>query len=172
MSPKIRMWLLTLAFISALLAFALLISGLEMDDSRREAKVIFTHPHEIIAGTPVTLTFTAVDKAERAIDESLIGIRITQPEYEALILKGDFYTVDGVAMVTFNFQDTGSYVIETSMEDETGVPISTVENFVVHSESSGSPKTAQLKGWLLLMGTLILGILVGMSSTRIKNLSK
>ncbi len=170
MSPKLRMWLLTLAFISALLTFTLLISGLEMDDSRREAKVIFTQPDEIIAGTPVTLTFTAVDDGGEALGGDLINLQITQPEYEALVLKGDLYTIDEVATVTFNFQDTGSYVIETSIKDEDGAPISQVEKFVVHPEPPVVPRTAQLKGWLLLMGALVFGILAGNWSMRTKNL--
>ncbi|MFQ5815853.1 MAG: hypothetical protein ACE5G7_05090, partial [Candidatus Hydrothermarchaeaceae archaeon] len=81
-------------------------------------------------------------------------------------------TLDGVAMVTFNFQDSGTYVIEAILKDKTGTPISTVENFTIHSKSAGASKTAQLKGWLLLMGVLILGIMVGMGSTRARNVTE
>ncbi len=170
MSPKLRMWLLTLAFLSALLAFTLLINGVPAEgDLRQGSRVVFTPPEEINAGAPATLTFQALDEDGELMDGFLIGVQVTQPEYDAGVFKGDFYTIEGVAMVTYNFQDSGEYIIEATLKDETGIPLSTVENFLVYPKSPGAPKIAQLKGWLLLMGVLLFGVLVGVGSTRARN---
>jgi len=170
MSPKRRMWLLTVAFLFALLAFAMLISGVQGEELHQETKVEFISPDKIVTGTPSDLSFHIVD--EKVLDDFILNIQITHPEYEALLLDADFYIDEGEATVTFNFQDTASYVIEATLKDESGATISPKESFAVTTEHHIAPRVAQLKGWLLLMGTLIFGILVGMGSTRLKNISK
>jgi hypothetical protein len=156
------MWLLTLAFILSLLVFAILVSGLQ-EGNELGTRVLLTPPDEIIAGTPADLIFT-FDGADRNI-ESRITVEIINPEYGVLLLRGDFYISKESTILTYNFQDVGEYVIKTILKDESGSPIA-VENFTVYSHPPVIQKAAQLKGWLLLMLVLVLGIIGGVASVR------
>lgn len=162
MSPTLRMWLLTIAFLSALLAFALLASGMPEEGSLDHgARVTFVPPEEITPGSPAPLSFMATSEQGEPLGDVIITVEITLPEYGVKSLSGDFYAIDGRTVITYNFQESGPHIVEAYLKDIEGVRISPTQSFIVNSKSAVALVEARLKGWLLLMGVLVLGLIVG-----------
>lgn len=167
MSPQHRMWLLALAFLFALLGFAMLVSGsLGEVHSRQATRVVLVQPEEITPGSPAVLTFLAIDETGKPVGEAVISVEITLPEYEFVALRSDFYAVDSKAVVAYNFQESGPHIVEASLKDKEGVRISPAERFVVNPEHAHAVMMAKLKGWGLLMGALLAGLLLGVGSAK------
>lgn len=167
MSPQRKMWLLALAFLFALLAFTVLVLGSPgAVDSMLATKVLLVQPEEIIPGSPAILTFLAVDETGKPVEEAVISVEITNPEYEFVALRSDFYAVDGKAVVAYNFQESGPHIVEASLKNKEGIRISPAERFVVIAEPAHTAMEAKLKGWGLLMGALLVGLLLGAGSAK------